>query len=61
MKEIHTDRVMDLDSMTREELELLLHELEMQNGGEGTKDIRFRHKVEDMITAKIIYEENDYE
>lgn len=52
---------MDLDSMTREELELLLHELEMKNGGEGTKDIRFRRKVEDMITAKIIYEENDYE
>ncbi len=52
---------MDLYSMTKEELELLLHELEMRNGGEGTKDIQFRHKVEDMINAKITYEESNYE
>jgi hypothetical protein len=52
---------MKLDSMTREELELLLHELEMRNSGEGTKDIQIRHKVEDMINAKITYEESNYE
>ena len=44
---------MRLQDMTKDELEALLIELELKEGGEGTKDIYFRHRVEEEINARL--------
>lgn len=44
---------MRLQDMTKDELEALLIELELKEGGEGTKDIYFRHKVEEEINSRL--------